>query len=130
VVNSFVVVVAFALALGLALLLFQTGARRLYDYAITETDFEIRLLGRFPVFRVPLRDIQDAVLWRASFADFVASVTTLRAGNRIAGNAVVITRLGGGFPHRIIVTPDDPGDVVAELHAKIHSVSLRPALPD
>jgi hypothetical protein len=129
VVNAFVVVVAFALALGLALLLFQTGARRLYDYAITETDFEIRLLGRFPVFRVPLRDIQDAVLWRASFVDF-ASVTTLRAGNRIAGNAVVITRLGGGFPHRIIVTPDDPRDVVAELHAKIHSVSLRRALPD
>jgi hypothetical protein len=130
VVNLFVVALAFALALVLALFLFQTGARRLYDYAITETNFEIRLFGRFAVFRVPLRDIQDAALWRASFPDIVAAATTLRAGNRVAAHAVVITRSGGGFPHRIIITPDDPGDVIAELHARIHPVSGRPALQD
>ena len=105
-----------AAAVCVAILLFQCGARRLYGYALTATSFEVRLFGWFPLFRVARRDIVDAAVWRASLTDIAAGFTTLRVGNRISRNAVVIT-LRGRFPRRIIVTPDEPGELLAKLRA-------------
>ena len=108
--------VGFMLALLVAVALFEFGARRIYSYALTPAHFEVRLLGRFPIYRVDRNTITSVCDWHCTLADAGAMFTTLRLGNRIFGRAIVIERRAG-FPRRLIVTPDDPAAVCSAIRS-------------
>ena len=91
---------------------------QIYNYGLTSARFEVRLFNRFPIYTIALHDITSVAPRRFAIGNLAATFTTLRFGNRIFGRAIVIERRNS-FPRYLVVTPDDPDCLLADLRARI-----------
>ncbi len=106
--------IAFGLTVFVGAALIQVLGRRLYTYAVTPTRVEIRLFARLPVYAIARDNITDVAQWQFSLRSWTSVFVTLSLGNRIFGDAVVIEQ-HGRFPRYIVLTPDDPAQMIALL---------------
>ncbi len=121
--NPFGTAAAFALVGAGVVVVGQYVLPQIYNYALTSARFEVRLFDRVPIYTIALHDITGVAPWRFAVGDLAATFTTLRFGNRIFGRAIVIERRTS-FPRYLVVTPDDPDCLLADLRARIvHPVS-------
>jgi len=106
-----------AIALIGAVLILVIGVpfvlRQIYDYRVTDGAIEIVLFRTLPVYRVHFDDIESVKIlsWRELR---LASITTLRMGNRLAKRYILITRKSGWFRY-LAITPADPDSFVAQI---------------
>jgi hypothetical protein len=102
IVGTVVVLIAFVIPL-----------RQIYDYRVTNGAVEVVLFHWLPVVRVHFDDIESAQI--LSWKEFrLASITTLRMGNRFAARYVLITKKRGWFRH-LAITPADPVSFVDQI---------------
>jgi hypothetical protein len=93
------------IAAGLAAAaLFQFFARYVYSYRATEDSVDVVLFGTFPVARFRYTEIEE--IREIPFKQTLKpSFSSLRLGNRIAGDVVAIRKKSG--IKEILLTPDD-----------------------
>jgi hypothetical protein len=102
--------------LGAALVLWAVvyGLRFLYGYRVENNAVEIVLLHVLPVYRVPIDEIE--LIKKASWSELGLGGSTLRLGNRLAGQCVLIQKRDGWF-RRIVITPDDADGFIRQVAA-------------
>ncbi|GAC1500754.1 MAG: hypothetical protein NVS2B8_13680 [Vulcanimicrobiaceae bacterium] len=105
---------------SVALLLAQTVLRYCYGYALTQSHFEVRLFDRVPIVSIRLEEIARVSVLRFSPKLLVRSFVTLSLGNRVFGTRLAI-ELDRRFPRYLIVTPDDPLEMLETLNRRIAS---------
>ena len=88
----------------------------LYDYAIGGDAIKIRLFGWFSVYSIKYTAIES--LLELGWRDLPPDFTTLRLGNRLAGNCVLIVTSRGLF-RRIALTPRDACEFVNDVNARL-----------
>lgn len=100
--------------LGAALILVSViyGLRFVYSYRVENRAVEIMMFHTLPVYRVPVDDID--LIQKASWGELGIGGATLRLGNRLGGQCVLIRKRTGRF-RRIVVTPDDADGFVSQV---------------
>jgi hypothetical protein len=97
-------VVYMLMAIGAATFSLVYGARVLFGYHLTRTQIQLRLLHILPLYWVNLSDIEVIRVCRSS--EWPPDFTTLRLGNRMTRQGVVIEKKRGFF-RRIVLSPGD-----------------------
>ncbi len=92
------------------------GLRFVYGYRVANHAVEIVLFHTLPVYRVPVDDIK--LIQKVPRSELGAGGSSLRLGNRLAVQCVLIEKRGGRFP-RIVITPNDPDGFVNQVAAEV-----------
>ena len=99
---------------ALVLLVVIYSLRFLYGYRLANCAVEIILFRALPVYRIPVRDIE--LIQKASWRKLGIGGTTLRLGNRLARECVLIQKRTG-LIRRIVITPDDADRFISQVNA-------------
>jgi hypothetical protein len=79
------------------------------------------VFGIVPVGSIPYRDIET--MQEVKFTDTLKpNLLTLRFGNRIFGNIVLIKK-SRGILKTILITPDDPANFIEEVGKRRNSIN-------
>ena len=109
-----IIVVSVFLA-SFSFLMFQAFGRYLYSYTISKDSIRVVLFGKIPLFRIPFSNIAE--IRKISFKEALIDIeyfSTLRFGNRIWGDGVLIRRKEGFFKI-IVITPDNADEFISKI---------------
>jgi|SRR5882757_3046830 hypothetical protein len=84
--------------------------RFLYGYRVHNHAIEVVLFHLLPVYRIPIEDIES--IQKASWRELGIGGATLRLGNRVFGQGVLIQRRSGWF-RRVVISPEDPDSFIS-----------------
>lgn len=103
--------------LGIVAGTFQFFGRYVINYQLNDASLTIVVFGFIKVMKIPYADIGD--VREMTFKETLRpSLTTLRFGNRIFGNIILIERKAG-LVRRVLITPDDPSDFISKIRARV-----------
>jgi len=109
-----VLIVAFVAVLTLCWTVF--GLRVIYGYRVRNRAIEITLFHVLPVYRLPIDNIEQ--IQKASWYELGIGGCTLRLGNRITGQGVLIKKRKGWF-RRVVISPNDPDKFISQVTAEL-----------
>ena len=87
----------------------------IYSYRIENGAIEIILFHVAPIYRIPILDI--VAIRKASWSELGVGGRTLRLGNRVVGQCVLLEKRGGWL-RRIVITPADADNFIARVKAE------------
>ena|SRR5208282_3433658 len=112
------IIVALIFLILFATILFQYTARYIYNYRVCNSGIKIVIFGMFPVISINYLDILE--IRRITFKEALRlnQLSTLRLGNRMWGNIVLIKK-STGFFRTIIITPDNSETFMNDVNQQI-----------
>jgi hypothetical protein len=90
------------------------GLRFLYDYRVHNHAIEVVLFHLLPVYRIPIANIES--IQKASWSELGIGGSTLRLGNRVFGQGVLIRSRSGWF-RRVVISPEDADRFISRVAA-------------
>jgi hypothetical protein len=100
------IIASFLFLILFVTIVFQYTARYVYNYRVNDSGIKIVVLGTLPIIRMPFSDIIEIRKISLKEALLANEFSTLRFGNRILGDIVLIRKSKGLFK-TIIITPDN-----------------------
>lgn len=86
----------------------------IYNYRITDSSVEVVLVGKIPIYKISLRDIDSVE--EIGFKDTLTDFFAIRFGNRLLGPGLRIS-LSKGIVRKVLITPDNPEKFKMEIDA-------------
>jgi hypothetical protein len=109
------------LSVALVASAFQSVGRYIISYKLAKASILVTVFGIVPVGSIPYRDIET--MQEVKFTDTLKpNLLTLRFGNRIFGNIVLIKK-SRGILKTILITPDDPANFIEEVGKRRNSIN-------
>jgi hypothetical protein len=109
------------LSVALVASAFQSVGRYIISYKLAKASILVTVFGIVPVGSIPYRDIET--MQEVKFTDTLKpNLLTLRFGNRIFGNIVLIKK-SRGILKTILITPDHPANFIEEVGKRRNSIN-------